>query len=422
MRILLQTFLLSLVLSKTVNGQAENWTHFRGSNLDGISYSKGIPVKWSDSTGIAWKIALPGKGWSSPVVYENQVWVTTSEDEGKKLYAICYELTSGKELKKILLFEPSGKLSKHGLNSWATPTPCIEKGFVYVHFGTFGTACIKSTSGDIAWKRTDLNCEHVQGPASSPVIYKNLLILHIEGSDIQYITALDKATGKAVWKTERPLEVYSKLKPISKKAYITPLIINVKGRDLLISNGSAACIAYNPMTGEEVWRVVQGEDSTISMPFFDAGLIFFHTGYVTPPGGENYSEILAVDPSGKGDITASGVKWRIKTPVLQLLTPVAKDGIIYTVDTKNNFMLIESKTGKIIWQKRMNAKYNSSPLWINGLIYLTSVNGETTVLKAGTDPQVISVNKITGETYATAAVSGKRLIIRTGSLLYCISE
>jgi outer membrane protein assembly factor BamB len=234
---------------------------------------------------------------------------------------------------------------------------------------------------------------------------------------------LDKATGKTIWKTDRPKELYDKLKPIGKKAYITPVVINVKGRDLLISNGSGVCIAYDIITGKEVWRFVQGEDSTISMPFTENGMVYFYTGFVTPPDDNQYSEIIAIDPGGQGDITSTPyVKWRFKEPVLQLLTPLIKDGLIYTINTKNQFFCLDAATGSQIYTRRMTAKYNSSPVCAAGNIYFTSVSGETMVIKEGKKLDIISRNKIEGEVYATPAITGNTIIIRTADNLYCIGQ
>ncbi len=406
----------------SVIAQQTSWTHFRGNNLDGISKASNVPAVWNDSLNISWKTKIAGKGWSSPVIFGDQVWLTTATEDGKMMYAVCINRKTGKELFNIKLFEPTSKLEKHDINTYATPTPCIENGFVYLHFGTHGTACLRTSDGTVVWKRTDLNCVHIQGPGSSPVIYKNMLILHIEGTDVQYIIALNKTTGKTIWKKDRPKECYDKLGPMGKKAYITPIIINVKGKDLLISNGSAACIAYNPETGEEVWRVIQGEDSTISMPFSEDGIVFFYTGFVTPKEGETYAELLAVDPTGSGDVTNSHVLWRMKTPTLQLLTPIIKDGLIYTVDTKNYLFCLEAKTGKTVYTRRLQGKYNSSPVNAGGKIYFTSTNGETMIIKEGRDLEIVGKNKLKGEVYATPAVINNSIILRTSNNIVCIGS
>jgi outer membrane protein assembly factor BamB len=278
----LYTVCFSILISGC-NSQKGNWTRFRGDRLDGIADVNKAPVKWTPDSNIIWKTPIHDKGWSSPVVYGNQVWVTTASDDGKQLYAVCTDYRTGEIIYDIKVFEPDSVYSKHPINSYATPTPCIEKGSVYVHFGQYGTACINTENGSIIWQRIDLKCDHIQGPGSSPVLYKNLLILHLEGSDVQYIVALDKTNGQTVWRTERRKEFYDPLEPIGKKAYITPLIVNVKGRDLLISNGSAVCSAYDPETGKEIWWIVWGEDSTIAMPFSENGMVYFYTSYVVPP-------------------------------------------------------------------------------------------------------------------------------------------
>jgi len=416
------TYYFLFYLQSITFAQQSNWTQFRGNNLDGISKDTGVPVLWNDSLNVAWKTKLNGKGWSSPVIFADQIWLTTATEDGRKMFAVCTSLKSGKELFNIKLFEPDKTYAKHEINTYATPTPCIEQGFVYLHFGTYGTACVRTSDGITIWKRTDLNCDHIQGPGSSPIVYKNLLILHIEGVDVQYIIGLDKRTGKTVWKTERPKECYEKLDPIGRKAYITPIIVNLKGKDLLISNGSAACIAYDPETGKEVWRVVQGEDSTISSPFSENGIVFFFTGFVTPKEGEKYAEMMAVDPLGSGDVTKTNVLWRIKSPILQLLTPLIKDGLIYTIDSKNYLFCIEGKTGKTVYTKKLTGKYNSSPVYANGNIYFTSTTGETLIIKEGRSLQIVNRNRIKGEVFATPAISNTSMIIRTDTWLYCLKN
>lgn len=418
----LQSLIVIWLYQCPATAQQTNWTHFRGSSLDGISKETGVPTIWNDSVNVVWKTKINGKGWSSPVVYGDQVWLTSATEDGKQMFGVCINSKTGKEIFNIKLFEPETTYSKHEINTYASPTPCIEQGFVYLHFGSYGTACLRTSDGSVVWKRTDLNCDHVQGPGSSPVIYKNLLILHLEGVDIQYIVALNKKTGKTVWMKERPKECYDKLLPIGKKAYITPIIINVNGKDLLISNGSAVCIAYNPETGEEVWRVVQGEDSTISMPFSENGIVFFYTGYVTPKEGEKYAELLAVDPKGSGDVTGSHVLWRVRSPILQLLTPLVKDGLIYTVDSMNNLYCIDAKTGKTVYTKRLTGKYNASPVYAGGNIYFTSTNGETLLIKAGRNLEIIARNRLKGEVFATPAVTHNSIIIRAGTYLYCLGD
>jgi outer membrane protein assembly factor BamB len=243
----------------------------------------------------------------------------------------------------------------------------------------------------------------------------------MEGSDVQYIVALDKDSGATLWHTERPKEVYDKLEPIGKKAYTTPIIINVNGRDLMISNGSAACIAYDPETGEEVWRIVQGEDSTISMPVESDGTVYFYTSFVVNEAGR-YCELLAVDPDGTGNIGASHIKWRLASPILQLPTPVVVEGLLYTVDSRSLLSCIDAETGATIWSEKLTGKYNSSPVYADGNLYLSSTRGTTLVFKAGRSWDPIAENELEGEIWATPAMTRGAIVMRTGKYLYKIGN
>jgi outer membrane protein assembly factor BamB len=360
-------------------------------------------------------------GWSSPVILDGQVWMTTASSDGYRMYAVCTDLRSGKILHDLNVFSPGNVFQKHDINSYATPTPCIEKGYVYVHFGGYGTACLSTADGKVIWKRTDLECNHVQGPGSSPMLFKDLLILHYEGTDVQYIIALDKSTGKTVWRTDRPADVLEKLSPIGRKAYVTPIVINVNGREMLISNGSATCNAYDVASGKEIWRFIRGEDSTIAMPFFEDGILYFNTSFITGEG-ERYSELIALDPKGNGDITETNVIWRIKTPILQLSTPLIKDGLIYMVDTQSTLMCLDAKTGATIWSKRMKGKFNSSPIYAAGNIYFSSTDGKTLVIREGKELQILAENTLEGEIWATPAIVDGGLLIRTSEYLYRIGQ
>jgi len=412
-----------LLGSRQVYSQNNNWTHFRGSSLNGIAETGNIPLNWDESV-IKWKTAIHDRGHSSPVVYGDQVWITTATSDGKELYAVCLDFQTGKTVYDIKVFTPDEVEKKHSLNSYATPTPCIEKGFVYVHYGSMGTACISTTDGSIVWKRTDLKCKHVQGPASSPVIYKNLLILHFEGTDVRYLTALDKSNGKTVWKTDRPAEPYEPLTVIGRKAYVTPIIIKVKNRDMLISNGSAITIAYDPGTGKEIWRVLGGAESTVSMPFTEKGIVYWYAGPVLNDNGLNYNELMAVNPDGAGDITGTNIIWKKEGRLSQnqMLTPVIKDGLIYTADTRNIMMCIDAATGEEVWSTHVKSNFNASPLYIDGNIWFFSVRGEVVVLKPGRQYEVIAQSQMDSGIWATPAVLRNSVILRTESFLYRISR
>jgi outer membrane protein assembly factor BamB len=413
------SLLSGIVICQPVN---ENWTHFRGSKLDGIADVSSAPVSWTADSNIVWKTAIHGRGWSSPVVFGNQVWFTTASLDGKEMYALCVDYETGEIIHDILVFTPEEMYRKHSINSFATPTPAIENGYVYIHYGRYGTACLSTDDGSILWTRTDLECRHIQGPGSSPALYKNLLILHFEGIDERYIVALNKSSGETVWRVDRPEDLYEPLPEIGRKAYITPLILNVNGKDHLISNGSAACIAYEPETGAEIWRVVRGAETTVAMPIAEDGTVFYYTGYMVDEQGGNFSELLAINPEGEGDITSSNLLWKRTTPILQLLTPVVYGGLIYTVESDGNQHCIDAKTGEILWTQRVKGKYNSSPVYADGKIYFSSIKGVVTVLEHGPEYNLLAENQLEGEIWTTPAILRDRILIRTSKFLYLIGE
>lgn len=413
----------SFFFSENAFPQEKNWTAFRGSNLNGIAESNNIPLKW-DEKNIKWKTEIHDRGLSSPVVFGNQVWITSAKADGSELYAIAADFNTGKIIYDISVFTPDQKEGKHSLNSYATPTPCIENNFVYVHYGSLGTACINTKSGEIVWKVSDLKCKHVQGPASSPVIYKNLLILHFEGTDIRYIVALDKTSGKIVWRSDRPAEPYEPLTVIGRKAYITPIIMHVKGRDMLISNGSALCQALDPNTGEEIWRVVIGGESTIAMPFTENGLVYWYAGYETDPDNSKFIRLLAVNPDGKGDITGTNILWEKRDEMSRnhCLTPVIKDGLIYTVTTRNMLMCIDAATGKEVWSQHMASNFDASPVYVNGNIWFFSVKGDVMAIRAGRKYEVTAQNHVDSGIWATPAFLRNSVILRTDNWLERIGQ
>lgn len=400
----------------------ENWTHLRGSTLDGNSISTQAPVSWSETSNVLWKTEIRGVAWSSPVVFGDQIWTSSATQNGEEFFAVCTDFTSGKKVKEVMLFKPDSVQHIHPTNSYATPTPCIEEGFVYVHFGTYGTACVDTRNFEIIWTRTDLNCDHMQGAASSPILYKDLLIIHVEGTDVQYLIALDKRTGKTVWKTERPQEFYKNVEPVYRKAYCTPIVVNVNGKDQLISNGSQLCIAYEPETGKEIWQVFYGDDSTVSMPLSWGGLVFVNSGWMFPKGGAFYCRLLAVDPTGTGDVTKTHVPWETGVDVPQISTPVIVDSLIYMVHERGDLTCLNARDGAVIWKTKLKDQFNASVLYSSGNIYLFSLKGKTYVIKPGLSFQLVAENQLDGIIKATPAIVRDNVILRTDKFLYRIGK
>lgn len=411
-------FWFSMLLSHI--SQAQNWTHFRGTNMDGRAQVETAPLHWNDSLNVVWKIPVKGLGYSSPVVYGNQIWLTSAAKDGKEFYVFCLDLETGKLLNEQTIFTAEEPQRIHSTNSYATPTPCIEEGRVYVHFGTFGTACIDTENFQVLWKRTDMPCDHMQGPASSLILHGDKLIVHLEGTKDPYIAALNKNTGETIWKSVRPAEIYDPLEPVYRKSYQTPIVIDVDGRELLISNAAYLCFAHDVNTGEVVWTIEYGYDSTVSQPLYDNGLVYVNSGWILEDNVPFFTRQFAIDPSGTGDVTNSHVKWMFEEEVPQIPSPVIVDGRMYMVHDRGMLTCIDAKTAAVLWKHELKGNFNSSPIYAGGNIYFINVKGECSIIKPGNSFQLVAVNEISGTVKAVPVFVDGKIILRTDKNLLLI--
>ena len=296
--------LLSLVLvSATLAAPPQlDWPDFRGPNRDGHApVSANVPLEWSEKKNVAWKTELPGEGWSTPIVGGGRIWVTAATEEGRKMHVLALDASSGEIVHEVLLFENEEPEPKNKLNSFASPSCVLDESRVYAHFGSYGTASLDVETGEVLWKRRDVNCDHMQGPGSSPVLWKDRLIINADGGDVQYVIALDSETGETAWKTDRSFD-FSELEPDLRKAYSTPVLVEVGGKPRLISSGAQATVAYDPKTGEELWSVRHKGFSMSSRPVTDGKVVYLNTGFMKP-------NLLAVDLDGRGDVTDENIRW-----------------------------------------------------------------------------------------------------------------
>ena len=252
----------------------EDWWQFRGPTGEGHTAQR-LPLTWSENQKIVWKTAIHDHGWSSPVICGKQIWMTASTGEGHKLFAVCVDRETGKIVHDIHVFDVERPQPIAAENTYATPTPVIEPGRVYVHFGTYGTACLNSVTGSIVWTRRDLNCDHETGagPCSSPFPLGNLLIMNVDGRDVQYVIALDTSNGKTVWKTDRSFD-YATVPVHMRKAFTMPLLVPRGAGRQLVSPAGQAVYAYDPATGKEFWKVRHNGFSCVPRPVYGHGLVF----------------------------------------------------------------------------------------------------------------------------------------------------
>jgi len=383
----------------------QDWPQFRGPTGQGVSEERGLPLTWSESKNIRWKVAIPGRGWSSPVIQGDRVWLTTATEEGKSLRAIAIDRNTGAILQNIEVFRLKSAKLANSKNSFASPTPIIEGDRIYLHFGAFGTACITQT-GEIVWK-TKLEYDNGQhGTGGSPIIYEDLLILSCDGNDVQFVVALDKATGKVRWKKAR--EGY--------QAYTTPLVVSLPDGDQVISPGAFRAIAYEPRTGKEIWHVKYGEGfSNVPRPVYGHGLVFICTGF-------QQASLLAVQPTGRGDVTRSKVAWRLDRGVSLTPSPLLVGDELYLVTDNGIATSIDAKTGEELWRARLGGNHSASPIYADGRIYFLSEEGESVVIAPGRKLQHLATNQLDGPTLASMAVSSGSIFIRSATHLYRISN
>ncbi len=420
MKLIGKSLLIVLVVAFFVNSELvlANWPDWRGPTCDGRSDATGLPLKWSETENIVWKTPIHDLGYSSPVVWGDQVWLTTATKNGKTLYAICVDLNSGRVIHDVEVFHPEKPQRINLLNSYATPSAVVEEGFVYVHYGTHGTACLDSQTGKVLWSRTDLNCEHMQGPVSSPILFEDLLIVHLEGTDVQFIAALDKKTGNTVWRYDRPKELYENVEPLYLlKSYHTPVIVEVNGKPQLVSNGAMLVTGHNPRTGAELWRVRYRDDNPISRIVTGHGLLFINCG-----GSPGATHLWAVRQGGTGDVTDTHVVWKMTKDVCHESSPVLVGELLYMMSDKGVLICKEAKTGETVWTERLEGDYGASLLYADNRIYMSNKDGKTTIIEPGREFRRLAVNKLDGFIGASPAVEGKSLLLRTKTHLYRIQN
>jgi outer membrane protein assembly factor BamB len=421
-----------------VAASGEDWWQFRGPAGDGVSQARGLPTVWGEFQPPAWQTTVPGQGWSSPIVIEGRIWLTSAEalalpakEQEKKLaaspsgggldfqvdaevslLAVEIDAASGEVLRQIELLTALDPPAIHAANSYASPSPTTDGERLYCHFGSLGTACLSLKSGEVLWKRR-LKFDEITGPGSSPILAGGRLILPCDGADEQFVVALDPLTGEIAWRTPRP--------PIEaaddklRRAFSTPLLIKHEGREQVVIPGARWAVAYDPASGSELWRVDlgEGQHATVPRPVYSNGLVYVCTGYLKP-------RLIAIRTGGSGDVTESHVAWEYDKQVPEISSPIVALSEIYFVSGKGVLTCLDATTGQLVWQERLGGNFSASPLAAGKHLYFTSEGGQTTVIEAGRTYREVARNQLFGQTRASLAVCGDSLLVRTSRVLYCI--
>lgn len=409
---------VSLLCAVTLRAET-NWPEFRGPKGDGHSDAKNLPVEFSETAHVKWKTPIHGKGWSSPVIWGNQIWLTTANDEGTELGVVQLDKETGKILKDETLFKVAEPQFCHKFNSYASPTPTIEEGRVYVSFGSPGIACLDTKTGKVLWERRDFVCNHYRGAGSSPILWKNLLIQNFDGSDFQFIVALDKETGKTVWKVDRSVD-YQDLGPDGKpvaegdwrKAFATCHVFELDGKPILLSSGAKCHYAYEPATGKEIWRFEEREaHSAATRPVVGNGIAYI-------PAGFGKAGMLAVKLGGKGVLSENDLAWRYKKGTPQKPSVTLVGDLLFFVNDGGIANCLDAKTGAVVWTERLGGNFSSSPVYADGKFWAANEEGKVFVFAADRTFKKLAENVLSDGFMASPAVSDNALYLRSKTALY----
>lgn len=413
----------------TVTAHDLHWPEFRGPRGDGTTTSTNLPVVWSETNGVRWKLEIPGRAWSSPVIWDRQLWLTTATEDGRTRSVLAVDTERGRITHNVDVLTVDNPQFAHKFNTHASPTPAVEKDRVYVSFGAEGIFCLDTRTARVLWQRLDFKCNHFRGAGSSPILWNNLLFLNFDGSDHQFIVALDKQTGTTVWRRERSID-FKDLRPDGKpdadgdwrKAFATCHVSVLNGTPTLLSQGAKALYAYEPAQGTEWWRVEERTShSGGTRPVAGNGLVYVPTGW-------SQGQTLAIRPGAPGEVIDANdpnpsqgrlrVEWKSKrsTPRKPALT--LKDDLLFGIEDGGIATCWDARTGSILWNERIGGNYSASPLLAGDRLYCFSEEGKTVVLAATREFRKLSENFLDDGFMASPAVSGDALYLRSRTHLY----
>jgi outer membrane protein assembly factor BamB len=430
LRLISTALSLSLVASVPSLWASElSWPRRNGPFQDGCASerdSRGVPVQWDEASGknIAWKVDLDGFGHSTPVIGHDRLWLTAATADGTRQFVYAIDTRTGQVVHHKLLFENSApERLGNNVNTYASPSCVLEDDGVYVHFGSYGTARLDPVTAAVVWQRRDFPCRHFRGPGSSPLVWRSLVILTFDGIDRQYLAALDKRTGKTVWRTDRSTDYHDlgpdgkpKLDGDIRKAYGTPTTIDVAGRTQLISIGSRAAFGYDAATGREIWTVTHEDFNAAAPPLQYENLAILNTG----SGGRNLMAVR-LDKSTHGNVTGTHLAWNRTKGNSRLSAPVLDRGRVWMLTDQGVLFGIDAKTGKEGAVARLGGSFVASPVVAGGFLYACDEEGTTTVVRAQFPPATVAKNHLREGMRASPAVAEGALYLRTFQSLYKIA-
>jgi len=397
---------MSLVIALSGVVLAENWPGWRGPRGDGTSLEKNAPVRWSETQNVVWKVPIPGKGHASPIVWGRHIFVVTAIKEKKQRILLCLDRKNGKILwQHVVLESPLERINR--LNSYATSTPATDGQRVYVSFLDRDKMFVATYDfdGNKVWEVRPGVFSSMHGYCSSPVIWKDKVIINGDHDGPSYIVALSRATGQTIWKTPRPNRT---------RSYCAPIIRQIDGRNQMVLSGTKCVASYDPDTGEQHWLIDGPTEQFVASLVYNGELLFMTCGFPD-------RFIQAIRPDGRGNVTDTHVLWQKDRDCSYVPSPIAFGPYFLVVSDNGVATCFEAKTGKSCWRERLGPHYSASLVSANGLVYFLSDKGVMTVVRPGAELEVVARNELGENTYASPAISNGQMFLRGAKHLYCIS-
>jgi len=391
-------------------GQAafgENWPAWRGPRGDGTSLEKDVPVRWSETENVVWKAAIPGKGHASPIVWGDRIFVVTALQEQQQRLLLCLNRSNGEVLwQRIVLEAPLERINK--LNSYASSTPATDGEKVYVSFLDRDTMFVAAYDfeGNEVWAVRPGPFASMHGYCSSPILWKDKIIVNGDHDGPAYIIALERATGKTIWKTPRPNLT---------RSYCAPIIRQIGERNQLVLSGNKCVASYDPDTGAQHWIIDGPTEQFVASLVYNGELLFMTAGFP-----DHF--IQAIRPDGSGNVTSTHVVWQTDKDCSYVPSPIGVGPYLLVVSDAGVATCFEAATGKVIWRERLGPHYSASLVMADGLVYFLSDKGVMTVIKPGPQLEIVARNELGEETYASPAISGGHIFLRGLKHLYCIGN
>lgn len=387
------------------------WTAFRGHDGSGHAPDADLPTAVDESV-VRWSIPIHGRGWSSPVIDGDRVWLTTATERGDERSVLCVDRFTGEVLIDKVVLRQDDPPFCYPANSQASPTPVVDGDRVIVHFGSSLTACLDTKTGDEVWRRTDLQCDHYRGAASSPIIAGGKVIVAFDGFDVQYIVALDLKTGETVWRQDRNID-YGTDNGDRMKAYSTAAVFDFGGRSQVISPSAMATKAYDLDSGELIWTAYHDGMNASSRPVRDGDRVILTNGSGT---------MVAIKLGGTGDITGTHIDWAERKSVPKKASPIIVDGLIYANSDDGVISCRDVATGEVLWSKRKGGEFGASPVFAGGYLYFVSIEGDVITVRPGREFDLVAETKLGDGFMASPAVAEDAMYLRSKSMLYCIAK